>query len=83
MPYNYGPDGGFSAAVVEIDGPVSPSGGTLAMNSDHWLWSFGQPLAGTDFAGYISAPNNPALIPYPEFYMNRPSSVTVRVTDPY
>jgi hypothetical protein len=47
--YNFSPASGYSAAVVEIDGTVSPNSGTIKMNSDHWLWAFGQPQTGTDF----------------------------------
>ncbi|MGD1073900.1 MAG: hypothetical protein ABSB15_27630, partial [Bryobacteraceae bacterium] len=82
-PYNYAPASGFSTALVEVDGTLSPSSGSVTMGADHWLWAFGQPLTGTDFAGYITAPNDPVVIPYPQFYGNRPSSLTVRVTDPY
>jgi uncharacterized protein (TIGR03437 family) len=81
-PYTYAPVSGFSTAVVEVDGALAPPSGSVTMSADHWLWVFGQPLTGTDFAGYITAPNNPVVIPYPQFYAN-PSSLTVRVTDPY
>lgn len=83
VPYNYFPASGFSAVTVEVDGTVSPGSGSVEMNQDHWLWAFGQPTTGTDFPGYITAPADPTVIPYPKFYTNRPSSLTVRVPDPY
>jgi hypothetical protein len=66
-----------------VDGTLSPSSGNVTMNTDHWLWAFGQPITGTDFASFITAPNDPVVIPYPQFYANRPTSQTVRVSDPY
>jgi len=83
VPYSYAPTTGFSAPIVEIDGTASQAGGSISMNSDHWLWAFGQPDNGTDFSGFITTPNDPTVIPYPEFYTNRPSSLTIRVPDPY
>jgi len=35
------------------------------MNTDHWLWAFGQPITGTEFPSFIIAPNDPTVIPYP------------------
>jgi len=81
--YSYAPASGFSAPIVEIDGTVSQASGSISMNSDHWLWAFGQPASGTDFSGFITTPNDPSIIPYPQFYMNRPSSLTIRVPDPH
>lgn len=83
VPYSYAPSTGFSAAVVEVDGGPSPPSGIVSMNANHWLWAFGQPVTGTDFADYITAPNDATVIPYPQFYSGRPTSQTVRVTDPY
>jgi uncharacterized protein (TIGR03437 family) len=82
MPYSYAPMNGYAAAV-EVDGTLSPLSGAVTTDADHWVWAFGQPLIGTDFPGYITAPNDPTVIPYPQFYGNRPSSQTVRVANPY
>jgi hypothetical protein len=81
-PYSYVAASGYSAGV-EVDGEPSPLSGTITADGDHWVWAFGQPLQGTDFPGYITAPNDPFVIPYPAFYQNRPASQTVRVADPY
>ncbi len=83
VPYNFSPAAGFSAAVVEVDGTLQPPNGNLSMNADHWLWAFGQPSAGTRLSSYITAPNDPVIIPYPQFYANRPNSEAVTVADPY
>ena len=80
--YNYAPVSNFSAAIVEVDGALSAASGSISMTADHWLWAFGQPLTGTDFADSITVPNDPTLIPFPQFYNSQPS-FTARVADPY
>lgn len=81
--YGYTPAAGFSGAVVEIDGVPSSPKGSLTMNADRWLWAHGQPASGSDFTGFITAPADPTLIPYPRFYTDRRTAQTVRVADPY
>jgi uncharacterized protein (TIGR03437 family) len=82
-PYGYSTASGFAAAHVDLDGPPSPLSGSIAMNSDHWLWAFGQADSGTNFSGFVTAPNDPSIIPYPQFYTNRSSTEIATITDPF
>jgi uncharacterized protein (TIGR03437 family) len=82
VPYTYAPTSGFVTANVDFDGPPSPVAGSITMNSDHWLWAYGKPGSGTEFPGYITTPNNPSIIPYPQFYTNRSTTEKATITDP-
>lgn len=80
--YAFSPGSGSSSALVEVDGALSATSGTVTMNADHIVWAFGQPAAGTDFTNMMTVPSDPTLIPYPQFYAAQPS-FTARIADPY
>ena len=82
VPYAFTPTSGFTSAVVVIDGTPAPASGTLTMNANHSLWAYGNPAGGTQFAGMMTVPADFTLIPYPDFYRNRPS-LNFSVPDPY
>jgi Glycoside Hydrolase Family 113 len=82
VPYAFTPALGYSSVVVVIDGTVASSSGTITMNANRRLWAFGNPEAGAQFSGMMTVPADFTLIPYPEFYQQRPS-FNVAVADPY
>jgi hypothetical protein len=82
VPYAFTPRSGFTSAIVVIDGVVVPPSGTLTMNANHSLWAFGNPAQGTQFTGMMTVPADFTLIPYPQFYQQRPS-FNFTVADPF
>jgi hypothetical protein len=80
--YSYAPKAGYSAAVVVRDGQIVPAAATIAMNTNHWIFAYGNPTTGTAFANFVSVPSDPTLVLYPQFFQNRVPS-PVRVADPY
>jgi hypothetical protein len=81
--YSYAPASGFSDALVEVDGALSPASGSITMHGNHWIWAFGQPTSGTSFSGYMTAPTDPTVIPFPRFYSQQGTGFPVVVPDPY
>ena len=82
VPYAFTPAPGYSSVIVVIDGTVASSSGTITMNANRRLWAFGNPAGGTQFTEMMTVPADFTLIPYPEFYQQRPS-FNVAVADPY
>jgi hypothetical protein len=82
VPYAFTPAPGYTSVIVVIDGTVASSSGTIVMNTNRWLWAFGNPAGGTQFSGMMTVPADFTKIPYPEFYQQRPS-FNFTVLDPY
>jgi len=68
--------------ITMLDGIVVSSNGNINMDSDHFLWSFGNPTSGIPFTNMMAVPSDFTAIPYPKFYQT-PTSFNLSVVDPY
>lgn len=82
VPYSYAPMNGYSAVTVVLDGKPAPTSGVISMNSNHWLFAYGQPQSGESFNNMITVPSDFTKVRYPDFYLGR-TPLQTKVADPY